>query len=242
MKPGNDSAMAEKYLSPNFSSGYSRQTILKNRMKHTSRAMARQRGMTLIVGLILLAMLMIISTVGFRNTTLSEQMAGNSFDHNTSFQSAENAGIEALAAINLGSLTGAGYYTESLSKGGTSAYWTKDAGTEIDCSLTHLNSITSPPEFFSWTSCAKEVDTAYTFSTNSNDAKNKQKARYVVELLSSVTTAAVVAMPATGTTPSIPATPKNTIYTYRVTSRSTGGSGDAEVVVQSIYFRKVIAI
>ena len=209
-------------------------------MKHTSRAMARQRGMTLIVGLILLAMLMIISTVGFRNTTLSEQMAGNSFDHNTSFQSAENAGLEALTAINLGLLTetDTGYYTERLSKGGTSAYWTRDAGTAINCSVTLLNST----EFFSWTSCAKEVDTAYTFSTNSNDAKNKQKARYVVELLSSVTTAAVVAMPATGTTPSIPATPKNTIYTYRVTSRSTGGSGDAEVVVQSIYFRKVIAI
>lgn len=65
---------------------------------------------------------------------------------------------------------------------------------------------------FSWTICAASVATKY--------ANNAQNAQYVIELLSQVTTG-------TG--------PVTTVSNYRVTSRSTGGSGQADVVLQSIY-------
>jgi Tfp pilus assembly protein PilX len=47
-----------------------------------------------------------------------------------------------------------------------------------------------------------------------NDAS---QAQYVIELLSSVSSGS------------------NTVSTYRVTSRSTGGSGNAEVVLQTMF-------
>ena len=63
---------------------------------------SRQSGMTLLVGLILLMMLTVVGTIGFRNTTMSERMTGNTVDRNVSFQSAESAGKEALTAIEAG--------------------------------------------------------------------------------------------------------------------------------------------
>jgi type IV pilus assembly protein PilX len=168
---------------------------------------SRQRGMTLLIGLILLAMLMVISVIGFRNTTLSERMTGNSVDRNTSFQAAENAGKEAIGIIEAGSFNVAttGHYNPPIPTGGDSAYWTQGAGTSVAVNLC----ASSTP--FRWVSCAAEVPSKY--------SNNADKAQYVIELLSSVVS---------GT---------STVSAYRISSRSTGGSGNAEVVLQSIYSR-----
>jgi type IV pilus assembly protein PilX len=173
-----------------------------------------QRGMTLIVGVVLLAMLTVITVVGFRNTTLSERMTGNAFDRNTSFQSAENAGkeaLQALPAIKAGTIPGSGYYSTPLVGGGDAAFWTQGAGATVSPTAC----ATTQP--FSWTSCSALVASKYTFATNANSAQNAQLAQYVIELLPSVV--------------------GSTDITYRVTTRSTGGSGNAEVVLQSIYVR-----
>lgn len=173
-----------------------------------NNAIHPQRGMTLLIGLILLAMLMVISVIGFRNTTLSERMTGNSVDRNTSFQAAENAGKEAIGIIesNLFNTTTTGHYNPSILFGGDSAYWTKGAGTTVAASAC----VSSSP--FPWVSCAAQVPTKY--------ANNADKAQYVIELVSSVPL---------GTT--------RTVSTYRISSRSTGGSGNAEVVLQNMYNR-----
>lgn len=166
--------------------------------------------MTLLVGLILLVMLTVISLIGFRNTTLSERMTGNAVDRNVSFQSAENAGKEALEVIESGlfNATTAGHYDPPLASGGNTAFWTQGAGVTVPSPATGCPT-TAP---FSWTSCAAAVATQY--------ANNAQKAQYVIELLSQVSSGVG---------------PVTTVSTYRVTSRSTGGSGQAEVVLQSIY-------
>lgn len=169
-----------------------------------------QKGMTLIVGLVLLVMLMAISVIGFRNTTLSERMTGNVVDRNVSFQSAESAGKEALQVIEtLGFATAnVGHYaypSKPLADGGSTTFWTQGAG-----DATATCSTTTP---FSWTSCAASVATKY-----SNNAANAQ---YVIELLSDVTAGG------------------NQTTTYRVTSRSTGGSGNADVVLQVMYIRTI---
>lgn len=176
----------------------------KSRCSLVSNRCHSQRGMTLLVGLILLVMLTVISVIGFRNTTLSERMSGNSVDRNVSFQSAESAGKEALQVIEAGSFSAAtqGHYATPFAGGAGTSFWTKDSGTSVTCSAT------TP---FSWTSCAASVTTKY--------ANNASKAQYVIELLGSVVGATT------------------TDWTYRITSRSTGGSGNAEVVLQTIYIR-----
>lgn len=172
---------------------------------------SRQGGMTLLVGVVLLAMLMVLAVIGFRNTTLSERMTGNAFDRNISFQSAENAGKEALQAIESGSVLASGYYSSPLLGGGNTDFWTQGEGATVSTSAC---AATQP---FSWASCSASVASKYTFATNTNDARTAQPAQYAIELLP----------PAVGSSAS----------TYRVTTRSTGGSGNAEVVLQSIYVR-----
>ena len=164
-----------------------------------------QRGMTLLVGLVLLVMLMVVSIIGFRNTTLSTRMTGNAMDRNISFQSAENAGKEALQVIESGGfgIAHAGHYGTPLPGAGSTNFWTQGPGTSV--SVASCTSTTP----FSWKSCAASVGTRY--------AGSAENARYSIELLSTE------------------ASGGSTVSTYRVTSRSTGGSGDAEVVLQTIY-------
>ncbi len=163
--------------------------------------------MTLIVGLVLLVMLMVISVIGFRNTTLSERMTGNVVDRNISFQSAESAGKEALQVIVTGgfAVANAGHYAVPFTEGGNTNFWTQGAGVTVAAA----NCATTTP--FSWTSCAAAVGTKY--------ASNSENAKYVIELISAVVGGG------------------STVETYRVTSRSTGGSGNAESVLQVMYIR-----
>lgn len=163
--------------------------------------------MTLLVGLVLLVMLMVVSVIGFRNTTLSTRMTGNAVDRQVSFQSAENAGKEALQVIESGGfgISHAGHYDPPLAGAGGTPFWVRDAGASVPLAAC---TTTTP---FNWTSCAAQVATSYT--------GNAERARYVIELLSQQVNAG------------------STVSTYRVTSRSTGGSGDAAVVLQTIYSR-----
>ena len=177
-----------------------------NLMKPSPALAARQRGMTLLVGLILLMMLTMIGTIGFRNTTLSERMTGNTFDRNVSFQAAESAGKEVVTLINApGGLSGAtpGYYATPFSRGGSDDFWTKGDGATVTAGAC---ATTTP---FSWTSCSATTGTPYA---------NSVSAQYVIERL-----LAPVSSGGTTTTP------------YRITTRSKGGSGNAEVVLQSQY-------
>lgn len=170
----------------------------------------RQRGMTLLVGLMLLLLLTVISTIGFRNTTMSERMTGNSVDRNVAFQSAESAGKEALALISGGLFVAGtqGLYGVPLAQGGTTTYWNHGDGAVATACTTDTP--------FRWIAsggvkCAADVPTKY--------ANNASKAQYVIEQLTQV------------------ASGGSTTSTYRVTSRSTGGSGNADVVLQTIFMR-----
>lgn len=180
--------------------------------QHTRRihrsARDKQRGMTLLVGLILLLMLSVLATIGFRNTSLSERMTGNSVDRTVSFQSAESAGKEALTVLAAGAFNVAtlGHYAVPIGQGGTTNFWTQGNGVTV--ALPSNCPITTP---FSWTSCAAEVPTRYD--------RDAGKAKYAIELLTQVVSGG------------------STTSTYRVTSRSTGGSGNADVVLQTIFVR-----
>lgn len=199
------------YREPVTAMNYKNNSKLSMRRKEKTAVFAArsrsQRGMTLIVGLVLLVMLMVISLIGFRNTTLSERMTGNVVDRNVSFQSAESAGKEALAVIEAGGFAVAnlGHYATPFAEGGSTHFWDQGAGATVSAAAC---AATTP---FSWASCAASVGTKY--------ASNSENAKYVIELISAVTSGG------------------NTVSTYRVTSRSTGGSGNAEVVLQVMYIR-----
>lgn len=187
--------------------------MTKRRNACTSRSGSRQGGMTLLVGLILLLLLTVIGTIGFRNTTLSERMTGNAVDRNVSFQSAESAGKEGLQVIEsnlFNPATTVGHFGTAtyLTQGGTSSFWTKGDGATVTSPAAGTCAAVAP---FSWQSCSAPVATKY--------ANNAATATYVIELLTTVPS---------GTT---------TLSTYRVTSRSTGGTGNADVVIQTIYPR-----
>lgn len=186
---------------------------MTNRVITTSILARRgERGMTLIVGLILLIMLTVIGLVGFRNTTMSERMTGNAVDRNASFQSSENSGKEALQVIETGAFNPGvttGHYSVPFTNGGNTAFWTQgDGGAITDC--------TASTTTFSWHNCSAAVTSKYVAA---NNVQIKDYAQYAIELISKVNASAPY------------------VYTYRVTTRSTGGSGDAEVVLQTIYTR-----
>ena len=170
----------------------------------------RQGGMTLLVGLILLVMLTVISTIGFRNTTLSERMTGNAVDRNVSFQSAESAGKEALQVIETGAFNAAtlGHYAVPIAQGGTTTFWTQGPGANVSSPSPASCAPIAP---FSWRSCSASVANRY--------ANNAANAQYAIELLTQISSGG------------------STISTYRITSRSTGGSGNADVVLQTQYVR-----
>jgi type IV pilus assembly protein PilX len=58
---------------------------------HAGRSMAAQRGIALIIGLIILAVLSMIGVAAFSITTQEERMAGNSRDRMRAFEAAEAA-------------------------------------------------------------------------------------------------------------------------------------------------------
>ena len=97
------------------------------------RSQKKQSGVTLLVGLMLLVMLTMIGIIGYRNTTMSERMVGNTQDRNISFQSAESSAKEALTVIDAGSFAAGtqGHYNPSLPLGGNSEYWTRGDGSAI---------------------------------------------------------------------------------------------------------------
>lgn len=105
---------------------------------HDLPIVRQQRGMTLIVALIFLAMLALLGATAAQNSVLEERMAGNTRDRDLAFQAAEAAlrDAESLAKafliLNMGS---AGLVDASscavpnvppcyLSHGNDAAYWT----------------------------------------------------------------------------------------------------------------------
>jgi type IV pilus assembly protein PilX len=94
-------------------------------MKPLSSISTSQRGMTLIIGLVMLLLLTIIGLAAIRGASLEERMAGNYRDRALAFQSAE-AGLRAAETVlNAASpptwnTTG---YGAQVDQGGRVAYW-----------------------------------------------------------------------------------------------------------------------
>jgi type IV pilus assembly protein PilX len=180
----------------------------------------KQQGMTLVVGMILLVILTMVSVLGFRNVTMSERMAGNAADRNVAFQSAESVGKEALTTIEnfltgAGTMPSVGFYNHTTSVPPMSSAMAIQGGATVYWTQGVVSPVgagaCTTSATFDWASCSATVSSVY--------ASNAAAGRFVIELISSST--------ASGSTTRV----------FRVTSRSTGGSGQAEVILQTLYTR-----
>ncbi|WP_322521579.1 PilX N-terminal domain-containing pilus assembly protein [Guyparkeria halophila] len=65
--------------------------IVQRTDRLTRKTSSRQRGVALVIALVLLIAVTLVGLAGIRGTTLQEKMSSNSFDRETAFQAAEAA-------------------------------------------------------------------------------------------------------------------------------------------------------
>ncbi len=184
-------------------------------MMTMSKSPSQQRGVVLIVGLIMLLLLTVIGLAAIRGSGIQEQMAGNMRDHNLAFQAAEAAlrgGEEVLNGVSLPSFSGTvtGYYTD-------------------------LNQ-PSPyhPRPTTWTAANWNAWSVQLAANTISQIADNEQPRYVIERLS---------VPASSTNQGgcidfeCKAKTPDPIY-YRITSRGIGGTTDSEVILQSTFADK----
>jgi type IV pilus assembly protein PilX len=75
-------------------------------MKTAPRQRAAQRGVTLIITLVMLVVVTLIVVSSLRSTTLNERMAGNSRDRQRAFQAAEAAVRSCLSQLDANTYSG----------------------------------------------------------------------------------------------------------------------------------------
>lgn len=178
----------------------------------------QQKGIVLVVALIMVLLISVVGLAAIRGSGLQELMAGNMRDHNLAFQAAE-AGLRAgentvrteLDAGELPTFNGNGYFND----------------------LNKANSDPKPPTLWDgddWKDAANAVTTNMELTLASGE-----QPRYVMEKL---VVPIMVAAAADGSgidTASMDSFEEPEFY--RVTSRGTGGTVNANVVLQSVYKR-----
>lgn len=183
----------------------------------------RQKGITLIMVLIFMVTLSLIAAVGMRSVMVGERTVANELDRNLAFQVAESAGREAVARITAGThaTLAQGYYLNPSMYGGNIQFW------QTTSSLPEATVCNAPAgQRFKWSIATGTICSAPATQTflpaaapGVTSYPNTFVPRYVIER-----------MPAQAS-----ASTGNTDCWYRITSRSTGGSGQADVILQLMF-------
>ena len=166
----------------------------------------QQRGVTLILVLIFIVSLSLIAAVGMRNVGTGERVVANERDRSLAFQGAESAGREAVSKITDGTVT-------ALATGHYTAPLPRGGNAEFWRTTSSLDvdtcASTDATKRFNWTDCAAPASNTY---------GNNEAPRYVVETL-----------------PPVVISPTITEQWFRVTSRASGGSNQADVILQLMF-------
>lgn len=165
-----------------------------------------QRGITLILVLIFIVSLSLIAAVGMRNVGTGERVVANERDRSLAFQGAESAGREAVAKITDGTVT-------TMTTGLYAVPLPRGGNAEFWRTTSSLAvdvcASTDVTKRFDWVNCAAPAGNTY---------GNSLAPRYVVETL-----------------PPVVISPTITEQWYRVTSRASGGSDQADVILQLMF-------
>jgi type IV pilus assembly protein PilX len=178
-----------------------------------------QRGITLIMVLIFIVTLSLIAAVAMRGVITGDRVVANERDRAIAFQGAESTIREAVTLIAAGDITkwsAAGLKPGGLPLAGNAEHWrtTSSLTAATDCTPIPIGDAATTR--FNWTEaagCSKKSAVKY---------DNLEEPRYVIEFTSKVNV---------GT-----ATPPTKIECwYRVTSRASGGTGEADVILQAMF-------
>lgn len=190
---------------------------------HPTHHMAKprqERGVALIVSMILLVLITMVGLASLRGVVLEEKMAANFYDRSLAFQAAE-AGLRAGEAVAVAQASATPRHAQALAL----AVPTSDTQCSSSCSGglcsapgTHCEGRWNITSFTGWTTA-----TGVTLNTQAGSAP-----QYFVEFLGN-------------TFPCDPdasklSDPANLACTrYRITARSQAGADRAEVMLQSVY-------
>jgi len=179
-------------------------------MRYTQQLQFRtQRGAVLIVALVLLLILTILGTAGLQDTTMEERMAGNFRDHSAAMQAAESALRTGEDGVGTGSVFRAMQFD----------------GTDGTYEVTFSASSTDPHTAANYTRVVPAAVMSY-----GGDLLVNTVPRYYVEQLPEIE------IPLSDLTVGFQDQAPRVRY-YRVTGKSRGVSANAEVILQSTYFR-----
>lgn len=168
-----------------------------------------QRGATLIISLLLLMVLTLIGVTAMRTTTLEEKMAGNMRDQNIAFQAAE-------AALRAGENWLAQQTTEPATHGNCAA---------APCDQVWVLNTPNQGDFLD-TQWWKATTQAQTYS-DATLTDVKTPPQYFVEHYTLIADSLVVGQG-----------PKTGRDIYRITARGTGGTDNAQAILQTTYTRR----
>jgi type IV pilus assembly protein PilX len=178
-------------------------------------ATRKQRGITLIMVLIFIVTLSLIAAVAMRGVITGERVVANERDRAIAFQGAESAGRVAIQLISTQN-TSNFHARPIFPLGGNIEHWrTTNALTANSCRVDLTQISTNRYDWTTdWSAAAPDcsVKTAETYG-------NKDEPRFVIEYTSKVY---------------IPVTNRNECW-YRVTSRASGLTGEADVILQVMY-------
>lgn len=175
--------------------------------KSINRSLGQQRGMTLIVGLIMVLLMTLVGMAAIRGSSMQELMAGNMRDRNLAFQAAEaglRRGENQLTNATLPAFDGTtvGLY-EAMDGSSSTGFW----------------------DTYSWDSASATTSMGLEYV--------KTQPRYVIE---EVTSSSTLSADGGAIDFSSTLKTEDTVF-YRVTSRGEGGTDGAVVILQSTYKR-----
>jgi type IV pilus assembly protein PilX len=176
-----------------------------------------QRGITLIMVLIFIVTLSLIAAVGMRGVMTAERVVANERDRALAFQAAESTAREAVTLI----ASGTGYTTIGvLPLGGNTEHWRTTSGLTAAAACTPIPLMSAATTRYNWTLDGVGCSTK---SANTTKYGNAAEPRYVIELMPTVP---------------LPGGTKAECW-YRITARATGGTQEADVILQAMFSREI---
>ena len=181
-----------------------------------SMQIKHQSGITLIMVLIFIVTLSLIAAVSMRGVITGERVVANERDRAIAFQGAESAGRVAIELLNTKSTSN--FHARSMFPlGGNALHWRTTSALDASKCLIALTETSTHRYNWStvWSAAAQDCSVK-------TDQKygNKDEPRYVIEFISDAP---------------IAATPSRKECWYRVTSRASGQTGEADVILQVMY-------
>lgn len=174
-----------------------------------------QRGITLVMVLIFIVTLSLIAAVGMRGVMTAERVVANERDRALAFQAAESTIREAVTLISAPTPT---YKSVGiLPLGGNMEHWRTTSSLTAATTCDPVPLAESATTRFNWTMSGTNCSISSTSKYN-----NAVEPKYIIENMPTIPVG-------------VSAAPTNKDCWYRITARATGGTQEADVILQAMF-------